>query len=319
MEFVFRRSRRYWIENISVILMLALLTGLAWWIGNTYPRILYLRVMAAIFTALMIANTLSELRTRIEINPLGMKGRLNSQRFDFQWTEVQAVQMVTNRLNKPELQFGTQNDAFILPLKDFDADTVWQAIEHCVPATILAPDALLGLPWVKAQLAEQDALISGSSGVVSVAIRPLNRVIGWLSLSVITGLAAIAWWQGAFYWAAIFLLPFALMALYLLYTVYARIEITPELVRLVMPLWPTYAMRWDDVTHVKEDQQENVLVLYGKHKRLPLPGQTYWHGKDRARFRLTLFAHLQRMEVPQSYSQRANFALPKNVRVSRKE
>lgn len=46
-----------------------------------------------------------------------------------------------------------------------------------------------------------------------------------------------------FYWAAIFLLPFALMALYLLYTAYARIEITPELVRLVMPLWPTYAMR----------------------------------------------------------------------------
>ena len=74
--------------------------------------------------------------------------------------------------------------------------------------------------------------------------------------------------------------------------------VLPESVRLIMPVWPTFAMRWDEVERAETDQDGNQIVLHGPGKRMTLPGPWYWQRADQELGEQAFIGHLERVNVP---------------------
>ena len=112
-------------------------------------------------------------------------------------------------------------------------------------------------------------------------------------------------------------LGFTLLSAFTLYLVYATIEVFPESVRLIMPVWPTFAMRWDEVESAETDQDGNQIVLHGSGKRMTLPGPRYWRRPDQEVGEQAFVGHLERVNATFRTSAAAAYKFPKGTRVSR--
>jgi hypothetical protein len=140
-------------------------------------------------------------------------------------------------------------------------------------------------------------------------------VFGWLGLAMF--LFVFLYWPEEPLALRLLFLGFTLLSAFTLYLVYATIEVLPESVRLIMPLWPTFAMRWDEVELAETDQDGNQIVLHGPGKRMTLPGPRYWQRADQKLGEQAFVGHLERVNATFRTSAAAAYKLPKGTRVSR--
>ena len=279
-------------------------------------RDLVLAVMGGIAMLLFVRSATLTARTRLEIDALGLRGRLHNQAFDIPWAEVRGLRLVQIDRRKPVLQIGSDSGGAQLLLDELDSAAAWRALQRFAPGTALADDAFDRLAWVEEQRAERAAVLAGAFGPVRVRVSAWLATIGWIGVVFFAFVGYMSWRDGA---EAVggFLFLFAILEIYLIYAGGAVTGIGPEMLRLTMPLWPTYAMRWDEVQRAAMDQGGNQIVLYGAGKRMTLPGPAYWRQADKEAGLAAFFGHLEQRRIPFEKTAKAYFALPKGARVRR--
>ena len=125
-------------------------------------------------------------------------------------------------------------------------------------------------------------------------------------------------WRGQERGVALVLLACGIVPGYLIWAGRAIIEVEREAIRLTMPVWPTYSIRWDEVQRVEIDHGLNQFALYGHGKRMIVPGPAFWRAADKKAGFDAFFAHVEHRGISFDYKASAGFALPKGVRVPRR-
>jgi hypothetical protein len=315
MQIVLRPTLKYWFnEIIGPVVMVSIPAAIVLALNTT--RSLTLVVMGGIAMLLFVRSAILTARTRLEIDALGLRGRLHNQVFDIPWAEVYALRLVQTDRRKPLLQVGGDSGGAQLLLDELDAPAAWRALQRFAPGAALADDAFDRLAWVEEQRAERAAVLAGAFGPVRVRVSAWLATIGWIGVAFFVLVGYLAWRDGAEEVSG-FLFLFALLEIYLIYASGAVTEIGPEAIRLTMPLWPTYAMRWDEVQRARMDLGDNQIVLYGAGKRITLPWPAYWRQTDKEAGLAAFFGHLEQRGISFEKTAKAYFALPKGTWVHR--
>lgn len=310
-----RPTLKYWLSEIIGPLVLVL-TPAAIVLALDAARGLVLAVMGGIAMLLFVRSAILTARTRLEIDALGLRGRLHNQVFDIPWAEVRALRFVQTDQRKPLLQVGGDSGGAQFLLDELDAPAAWDALQRFAPRAALADGAFGRLAWVEEQHAANAAVLAGAFGPVRVRVSAWLATIGWIGVVFFAFVGYMSWRDGAEAVGGL-LFVFAMLEIYLIYAGGAVTEIGPEMIRLTMPLWPTYAMRWDEVQRAAMDRGGNGLVLYGAGKRMTLPGPAYWRQADKEAGLAAFFGHLEQRGIPFENTVKAYFALPKGARVRR--
>jgi len=315
MQTVLRPTLKYWFNEIigPLVLVLAPVTIV---LVLDAARGLVLAVMGGIAMLLFVRSAILTARTRLEIDALGLRGCLHNQVLDIPWAEVRALRLVQTDQRKPLLQVGGDSGGAQFLLDELDAPAAWDALQRFAPGAALADDAFDRLAWVEAQRAANAAVLAGVFGPARVRVSAWLAIIGWVGVAFFAFVGYMAWRDGAEAVGGL-LFVFAVLEIYLIYAGGAVTEIGPEAIRLTMPLWPTYAMRWDEVQRVAMDRGGNQIVLYGASKRMTLPGPAYWRQADKEAGLAAFFGHLEQRDIPFENTVKAYFALPKGTRVRR--
>lgn len=311
---VFRPTARSWLSEVigPIVLLWALFA--AWWFLNAGLSIVYV-MMVVLGTLVLAINGLSLARNRLEVDSQGLRGRLGGVSFDILWHDVLAVRLVARKKQQQDLLLGLADRGVLLSLKNLDTNAVMRALVEVAPGRALESDAFNRLTWVAYQQVEHAALLAGADGPVRIRVTRYVAVFGWLGLAMFGFF--FLWWSDETLGLRLAFLGFTLLAVFVLYIAYAIIEVLPDSVRLIMPLWPTFAMRWDEVARAETDQDGNQIVLHSPGKRMTLPGPKYWRRPDQESGGQAFFGHLERVNVPVRTSAAAAYKLPKGTRVSR--
>jgi len=315
MHRLFRPTLKYWFsEVLSGMLIFAALALFFLWIDG--KNSLLLAILCGLAALFFLPDALQTARTRLEIDEIGLRGLYRKQPFDYRWSEARALRQAMGAGKKRYLQIGFDAGIVELPLEQFDAARVWQWLETIAPQRVLADDAFQQLNWVKSQRELDAAILAGVSGPVRVRISAWIAGFGWFTAA---GLALIGYlaWRNQEMEVVLLLLVSAIVPGYLIWAGRALVEIEPETIRLTMPVWPTYSIRWDEVQRVEADHGLNQFVLYGSGKRMTVPGPSYWRASDKRTAFNAFLAHVEQRGIPFDYRARAYFALPKGVRVPR--
>ena len=311
---VFRPSVGKWLSRVAGPLLFA--WAFLACILYLYPLgPIVLGVLVLISTLVLMLDGLPRARGRLEVDSLGLRGRLEGASFDVPWHAVLAVGLVTHDKNRQHLLLGLADRGVSLPLTYLDTNAVMRAVMEVAPQEALELDAFDRLTWVRRPQHEHAALLAGAYGPVRIRMRRYQLVIGEYGL--VFCLVLFLWFNEEGLALRLLFLVFALGAVYLLYYGFAIIEVLPEGVRLIMPYWPTHAMRWDEVGHVETDYGNSQIVLHGPGKRLVLPGVKTWRRADRQLGSQAFFGHLERVNATFRTSAAAAYKLPKGTRVSR--
>lgn len=312
---VFRPTVRNWLSRVVGPILLLWALFAAAWLLNASLSIVYVIVLVIVTLGLAI-DGLTLARNRLEVDSQGLRGRLERVSFDIPWHDVLALRLVAHEKKRQDLLLGLADRGVSLSLKCLDTDAAMGAVMEVAPGKALESDAFNRLTWVNYQQHEHAALLAGASGLVRIRVTRVLAVFGWLGLAMF--LFFSLWWSDETLALRLLFLGFTLLAVFVLYLAYAIIEVLPDSVRLIMPVWPTFAMRWDEVELVETDQAGNQIVLHGPGKRITLPGTRYWRHSDRLLGRRALFGYLQQVNVPVRTSAAAAYKLPKGTRVSRR-
>lgn len=310
----FRPTRKYWLANvIGPVLLVAALAAMALVLAD--DRIPQIIILSSLGVLLFLVYGFGALRTRLEIDDVGMRGRIGRSPFDYPWSDVKALRLVRGAEKKHHLLIGTETGPAQLPLEYFNVMEVWRWVQQVAPQPTLADDAFEQLSWMKAYRDVQAELLAGVAGTARVRVKGWLTGLGLFALAFFAFLGYMSWSDdGA---VAILFLGFALLGALVLYLARATIEIGPEVVQLNLPIWPTHAMRWEEVQQVEIDHGLNQIALRGAGKRMVLPGQAYWRKADVKAANVAFNTHLEHRGIPLDFTARASFALPKGVRVSR--
>ncbi len=312
---VFRASTKYWFSEIIGPLVMVL-TPVAIVLALDAARGLALAVMGGIAMLLFVRSAILTTRTRLEIDALGLRGRLHNRVFDIPWAEVCALRLVQTDKRKPLLQVGGDSGGVQFLLDELDAAAAWRTLQRFAPGAALADEAFDRLVWMKEQRVANAAVLAGAFGPVRVRVSAWLATIGWIGVVFFAFVGYMSWRDGADAVGGLLFL-FAILEIYLIYAGGGVTEIGPEMIHLTMPLWPTYAMRWDEVQRAAMDRGGNQIVLYGASKRMTLPGPAYWRLADKEAGLATFFGHLEQQGIPFEKTAKAYFALPKGTRVRR--
>jgi hypothetical protein len=313
---VFRPTPKYWLnEVLSPAFVLAGLALFFLLINGDSSRTL--AILFGLGVLLFIPSAVQTVHTRLEMDEIGMRGLYRKRPFDYPWSEVLVVRRVMGVGKKWYLQIGVDAGVYEFPLEQFDVEAVWQWLETTAPSRVLADDAFEQLSWAKSQREATAALLAGATGPVFVRIAPWIAGVGWVAAAFLAFMIILALRSGA--WDAVLLLFLAcvVVAGYLIWAGSSIIEIEREAIRVVMPLWPTYGINWNEVEHIEIDHGLSQFVLYGKGKRMTVPGPAYWRAADRGNAIHAFSAHLEHRGISLDYKARAAFALPKGVRTPR--
>lgn len=310
---VFRPTVRNWLDRVvGPILLLWALFAAAWFLNGSLSIVVV--IMLGIATLGLAIDGLTLARNRLEVDSQGLRGRLERVSFDIPWHDVLALGLVAHK-KKQDLLLGLADRGVSLPLKSLDTNAVMRALMDVAPGTALENDAFNRLTWVTNQQHKHAALLAGAHGPVRIRLSRLMAVICWLGLAMF--LFIFLYWNDETLALRLFFLGFTLLSAFTLYILYATIEVLPESVRLIMPVWPTFAMRWDEVERAETDQDGNQIVLHGPGKRMTLPGPRYWRRPDRELGEQAFIGHLERVNATFRTSAAAAYKLPKGTRVSR--
>ena len=310
---VFRLTARRWLSEVIGPIVLMWILFAAWWLLNAGLSIEYV-VMLVIATLVLAINGLTLARNRLEVDSQGLRGRLEGVSFDIPWHDVLALRLVAHK-KQQALLLGLVDHGVSLSLKNLDTNAVMRALVEVAPGKALESDAFNRLTWVAYQQVEHTALLAGANGPVRIRVTRFVAVFGWLGLAMFGFF--FLWWSDETLALQLFLLGFTLLAVFVLYIAYAVIEVFPDSVRLIMPVWPTFAMRWDEVERAETDQDGNQIVLHGPGKRMTLPGPRYWQRADQEVGGQAFIGHLERVNATFRTSAAAAYKLPKGTRVSR--
>ena len=311
---VFRPTARNWLDRVVGPILLLWALFAAAWLLNASLSIVY-GIILVIATLVLAIDGLTLARNRLEVDSQGLRGRLERVPFDISWHDVLALRLVVHEKKREELLLGLADRGVSLPLKSLDTNAVMRALVEVAPSKAIESDAFNRLTWVASQQHEHAALLAGANGPVRIRVTRFVAVFGWLGLAMF--LFLFLWSSDESLALRLLFLGFALLSAFTLYIAYATIEVFPESVRLIMPVWPTFAMRWDEVELAETDQAGNQIVLHGPGKRMTLPGRRYWQRADQEMGEQTFIGHLERVNATFRTSAAAAYKLPKGTRVSR--
>ena len=311
---VFRPTVRNWLSRVVGPILLLWALFAAAWLLNASLSIVYV-IILVIVTLVLAIDGLTLVRSRLEVDSQGLRGRLEGVSFDIPWHDVLALRLVAHEKKRQDLLLGLADRGVLLSLKCLDTDAAMRAVMEVAPGKALESDAFNRLTWVNYQQHEHAALLAGANGPVRIRVTRVLAVFGWLGLAMF--LFFSLWWSDETLALRLLFLGFASLSAFTLYIVYATIEVFPESVRLIMPVWPTFAMRWDEVELAETDQAGNQIVLHGSGKRMTLPGRRYWQRADQELGEQAFIGHLERVNATFRTSAAAAYKLPKGTRVSR--
>ncbi len=137
------------------------------------------------------------------------------------------------------------------------------------------------------------------------------KVIAWICVLFFLSAAVMAWLDGAFIPALIFL-AFVALGIYMLLSA-AYIVLNSRIVSVHSALG-TYQIRWDEVRWV-EASASGTLVLHGDAKRLALPPAAVWSGADKPALFSALHEEFNRRGLKLVPSATADYKMNKNVKI----
>ncbi len=314
---MFHPTLKYWFNEVVGGPLLLLAAAIALLVLDPEGG-LVLALFAILLVMSFVPRAINTTRSYLEVDEQGMRGQVHdSPPFDIPWAEVRAVRLTETTQRKSFLQVGDEEGWSDISLYELNAAAVWNALADFAPRTALEEDAFERLPWMKAARAQEAVFLAPDHAVVRVRISRMWSIIGWLGLAFFVIIGVLAWRDDAPLPGG-FLLLFGLLEAYLIYAGNAVIHIGPETVGLVMPGWPAYGLRWDEVQRVEADHGDQQFVLHAAGKRMTLPGPSFWRAADREAGGVAFFGHLEQRRIPFTRQTRAYFAISKGARVSRK-
>ena len=166
-------------------------------------------------------------------------------------------------------------------------------------------------PAIAAPHMEMATASEGISGkTYRVGMAPY-KVIAWICVLFFLSAAVMAWLDGAFIPALIFL-AFVALGIYMLLNA-ASIILNNRTVSVHSALG-AYQIRWDEVRWV-EAGTSGTLVLHGDAKRLVLPPATAWSGTDKPALFSALHDELNHRGLKRVPSATADYKMNKNVKM----
>lgn len=324
-QFTFRPTRKHWFNEIvgPVVLYLAIAGALM--AMDATMGLVFLIIIAAIAVLTLLRPAIIAAHTRLDLDGQGLRGRIDQLSFDLHWSEVSALAKAYDVRKRMILNIAAADRFYLLLLASLDADAVWRAVTQLAPAAALADDAFDRLAAVAAEKATRTALLDGTAGPVRVRV---VRWIGWLGV-IFAAMNCLMLFEifgsdfphlvsmrGFPPWLPLLFFLGVLIGLYLIYCVFALIELGSQTVRVHMPLWPTYAIRWDEVLRGETDGG-STLVLCGANKRLILPGPSFWRSDGREAGIAVFYGHLEARKIPLKTSGWAQLKTNKGTRVRR--
>ncbi len=314
---MFHPTLKYWLNEVVGGPLLLLAAAIALLLLDPQGG-LVLALIAILLALSFIPRTVKTTRSYLEVDELGMRGQVHdSPPFDIPWAEVRAMRLTETMQRKTFLQVGDEKGWSDISLYELNAAAVWDALSDYAPHAVLEEDAFDRLPWMQAARAQEAVFLAPDHEVVRVRISKFYSIIGWLGLAFFVIIGVLAWRDDAPLVGGV-LMFFGALEVYLIYYGNTVVHIGPETVGRVMPGWPAYGLRWDEVQRVEADHGDQQLVLYAAGKRLTLPGPEFWRGTDREAGGVAFFGHLEQRRIPFKRHARAYFALSKGTRVPRK-
>ncbi len=314
---MFHPTLKYWFNEVVGGPLLLLAAAIALLVLDPEGGVV-LALIAILLAMSFVPRAINTTRSYLEVDTLGMRGQVHdSPPFDIPWAEVRAVRLTEAAQRKTFLQVGDDEGWNDISLYELNATAVWTALADFAPHAVLEEDAFDRLPWMQAARAEEGVFLAPDHAVVRVRISRMWSIIGWLGLVFVWTIGVLAWCEGDSLVGGLLIL-FGVLESYLIYAGNAVIHIGPETVGLVMPGWPAYGLRWDEVQRVEADHGDQQFVLHAAGKRMTLPGTSFWRGTDQEAGEVAFFGHLEQRSIPFKRRTRAYFALSKGARVPRK-
>jgi hypothetical protein len=321
---IFRTRPLHWGFWIVVLLLVpAFVASVVYLVPEVHPMaqtvLWFFLIMWAAITAFALDTQLMPMwRTYMILDNHGLAGRADQQFYEIYWVEIIAANLFQDKQAHPMLWLATRKYELPIPLKYLDAKRIWQFVQDRLNPDIIGSVAYH--KWLEQagyfrELAQANTELIGS---VRVPLRTRRKtgtiVLGWFGLLFLSSCSILVGLCGSS--PIVFLLAILPTIGMGLLAFPSTIEMDPEKVTRITPLFGRYQIRWDEIRKIEHSPGFEWLVFYGDNKHLPMTGPSGWATRSGQQVQAFLRAQVQQREIEVRSNPGASLVIfPKNTRV----
>ena len=80
-------------------------------------------------------------------------------------------------------------------------------------------------------------------------------------------------------------------------------------------LFGKFSIAWREVNQIEKDSMGNAIVFVGQGKRLVIPGQIFWFGRNKKVMKALFEDQISKRSIPIQQKESATYTVSKNTRV----
>jgi len=308
---VFHPSLDAWLGRVILpVVFFAILAVTALNLASLNPALMWL-ILALLPTIGLVgaAYAVPILLGYILIDQQEISANVDGMRLKLAWREVRAARIVVQD-REPYLMLGVGSGLYVLPLRHFHLNSVWESILQTAPGEAVRPEALE--PYERKDGNEGISPDLWMVGVLHVAdhlglsIAAALGAAGFMLLFVITLVTRL---PGALVYLAFSVIYFLVL------TGIGSTELDPKGITR-RTLLGTNRILWDELSAVETGPFSLRIVLEGmRGQRLALFGPPMWMGPDAVRTVHFYALQISTRRLPRRRSISALFKISRNTRV----
>ena len=154
--------------------------------------------------------------------------------------------------------------------------------------------------------------LSGASNSTPLQVRHwLTQFIGLLFAAFFAFISVITWGQGLL--TSIILILLSFLGL-LLFGLYGQTIMDDSLV-FHRNFFGKFSIALNEVNQIEMDSMGNAIVFVGQGKRLVIPGQIFWFGRNKKAMKTLFEDQIAKRSIPTHHKESAAYTVSKNTRV----
>ncbi len=244
-------------------------------------------------------------KTYLNFDNEKLSGYVQRTIFEVYWSDVVAAKFGQDDQKQQILFLGTQQNAFVIPLKYFDDQIIWEKCQSYVPAKALEDKAHEELPGYQQWKIKRENMLNDLSSPLRVATpAKVERIVGWIGVVFFLFIAIVS--------RESFFLLFVFVGAYLIVPGWIIAD-SKTISR--KHFFIHHQMRWDEIKSVEVDESQSHIVFRNQERILAIPGSASWSGSAKNDLYEFIEAQLDDHQIEVKRTWRAGFRRSKNVRV----
>ena len=277
----FRPSLRHQIPNIFQLLLLLIGAIIVLYYAFVQKQFPMLGLLVCGFWILILGSfaigSLRKLRsTYISLDEQYFRTRIGDDLINLEWNDIVMVRRV-----KDFVEFATNSNRHIIPLKYLDAHKVWTVIQEFAPTAVLDSDAYLRVHSYQQEISEFKSLLQDENIALKGGYPRSTKIGRWLLFIFMFSSSITLFFNDNIWLLSLIcfgpmLLIFAALAFQSLRT----LEITAKTVCVHNGIWKR-TIQWEGIERIKADYLYERFIFYGNDKTIIAPGLKVWIEKNK--------------------------------------